>query len=157
MNTVTATAKQEVEKLLQQLPDDTTLVDIQYHLDVLEKIKRGRADIVGGKSYTTEQARERLGRWAKELNWLDGGLDDINVGGPDMSAVIGNLPPKSLSQELHAMAEGLPLNATWLDVHEYARFRAAVEEGVAAADRGEFATDEKVSAVFAKWGVKVKG
>jgi len=63
MNTVIATAKQEVEKLLQQLPDDTTFEDIQYHLYVLEKIKRGRADIAGGKSYTTEQARERLGRW----------------------------------------------------------------------------------------------
>ncbi len=58
-----ATAKQEVEQLLQQLPDDATLEDIQYHVYVLEKIKRGRADIAAGKGQTTEQARERLGRW----------------------------------------------------------------------------------------------
>lgn len=63
MNAVVATAKQEVEKLLQQLPEDATLEDIQYHLYVLEKIKRGRADIAQGNSYSTEQARERLGRW----------------------------------------------------------------------------------------------
>jgi hypothetical protein len=59
----TATAKQEVEQLLQQLPDNATLEDIQYHVYVLEKIKRGRADIAAGHSHTTEQARVRLGRW----------------------------------------------------------------------------------------------
>lgn len=58
-----ATAKQEVEQLLQQLPDTATLEDIQYHLYVLEKIKRGRADVEAGRSLTTEQARNRLGQW----------------------------------------------------------------------------------------------
>ena len=57
------TAKQEVAQLLTQLPDDATLEDIQYHLYVLEKIRRGRADIEAGRSYTTEQARERLAKW----------------------------------------------------------------------------------------------
>lgn len=59
----TPNAKQEVEQLLQQLPDDATLEDIQYHVYVLEKIKRGRADIAAGSSQTTEQAREKLSRW----------------------------------------------------------------------------------------------
>lgn len=57
------TAKQEVAQLLTQLPDDATLEDIQYHLYVLEKIQRGRADIAAGRSYTHEQARERLAKW----------------------------------------------------------------------------------------------
>jgi len=57
------TAKQEVAQLLTQLPDDATLEDIQYHVYVLQKIRRGRADITEGRSYTTEQARERLARW----------------------------------------------------------------------------------------------
>jgi hypothetical protein len=57
------TAKQEVAQLLTQLPDDATLEDIQYHLYVLEKIQRGRADISAGRSYTQEQARERLAKW----------------------------------------------------------------------------------------------
>ena len=56
-------AKQEVEQLLAQLPDDATLEDIQYHLYVLEKIRRGRADVAAGRSNTREQARERLSRW----------------------------------------------------------------------------------------------
>ncbi len=63
MNSATATAKQEVEHLLQNLPDDTTLEDIQYHLYVLEKIKRGRADLASGRTRTTAQAHEILGQW----------------------------------------------------------------------------------------------
>ena len=60
---VPVTAKQEVAQLLTQLPDDATLEDIQYHLYMLEKIQRGRADMAAGRSYTSEQARERLARW----------------------------------------------------------------------------------------------
>lgn len=58
-----ATAKQDVANLLAQLPDDATLEDIQYHVYVLEKIRRGRADIAEGRNQTTEQARETLARW----------------------------------------------------------------------------------------------
>jgi predicted transcriptional regulator len=57
------TAKQDVEHLLHQLPDDSTLEDIQYHLYVLDKVKRGQAAIANGKRYTSEEARARLGRW----------------------------------------------------------------------------------------------
>jgi hypothetical protein len=57
------TAKQEVSQLLSQLPDDATLEDIQYHVYVLEKIRRGREDVEAGRGHTTEQARERLRRW----------------------------------------------------------------------------------------------
>jgi hypothetical protein len=57
------TAKQDVEHLLHQLPDDSTLEDIQYHLYVLEKIKRGQQAISDGKRYTSEEARERPSRW----------------------------------------------------------------------------------------------
>jgi len=57
------TAKQEVEAMLNHLPDDSTLEDIQYHLYVLEKIKRGQKDIEQGRSHTHEEAKERLGKW----------------------------------------------------------------------------------------------
>jgi len=57
------TAKQDVEHLLHQLPDDSTLEDIQHHLYVLGKIKRGQQAIANGKRYTSEEARERLSRW----------------------------------------------------------------------------------------------
>jgi predicted transcriptional regulator len=57
--------KEEVRKLLNNLPDDATLDDIHYHLYVLEKIKRGQDDIANGRSYTTEQAKARLSQWLK--------------------------------------------------------------------------------------------
>lgn len=57
------TAKQEVEQLLEHLPDTSTLEDIQYHLYVLEKIRRGQADIANGRACTAEEARARLSRW----------------------------------------------------------------------------------------------
>jgi predicted transcriptional regulator len=59
------TAKKEVETMLHHLPDESTLEDIQYHLYVLEKIKRGQNDIANGRSCSHEQAKERLSRWLK--------------------------------------------------------------------------------------------
>ncbi|MCG8380213.1 MAG: hypothetical protein MI865_12175 [Proteobacteria bacterium] len=59
------TAKQEVETMLQHLPDESTLEDIQYHLYVLEKIKRGQTDISDGRSCSHKQAKERLSKWLK--------------------------------------------------------------------------------------------
>lgn len=58
-----------------------------------------------------------------------------------------------LSKQVHQIADQLTAEATWDDVIEQARFRKAVEEGVAAADRGEFATPEEVQNAFRKWGV----
>lgn len=58
-------AKQEVETMLHHLPDESTLEDIQYHLYVLEKIKRGQNDIANGRSCSHEQAKERLNKWLK--------------------------------------------------------------------------------------------
>ena len=60
----------------------------------------------------------------------------------------------SLKQELHELADRLPDSATWDDVIEQARLRKAVEEGVAAADRGEFASQEDVRKTFSRWGVR---
>jgi hypothetical protein len=57
------TAKSEVAALLESLPDDSSLEDIQYHLFVLEKVKRGveRAESEGTLSH--EKAKMRLGKW----------------------------------------------------------------------------------------------
>lgn len=64
-------------------------------------------------------------------------------------------PAKGIQQKVHELAEQLPEDATWEDVIEEARFRRAVEAGIAAADRGAFASDDDVRGAFAKWGVKV--
>jgi predicted transcriptional regulator len=61
---------------------------------------------------------------------------------------------QTIRQKLHALAEELPADASWDDVIEEARFRKAVELGIAAADRGSFASDEEVRNAFSRWGVK---
>ena len=55
--------KDEVASLLKNLPDDASYEDIQYHLYVLEKVKRGidRAEIEGAVPH--EAAKARLGKW----------------------------------------------------------------------------------------------
>ncbi|MCP1672935.1 hypothetical protein J2T57_000027 [Natronocella acetinitrilica] len=57
------TAKEEVQELLQNLPDDSSYEDIQYHLYVLEKIRRGesRANLEG--TLTHEQTERLLSKW----------------------------------------------------------------------------------------------
>ncbi|MGH8634763.1 MAG: hypothetical protein ACRET7_11610 [Burkholderiales bacterium] len=49
--------------MLEALPDDTNFEDIQYHLYVLEKVRRGlqRADTEGAVSH--ENAKARIGKW----------------------------------------------------------------------------------------------
>jgi hypothetical protein len=58
-----SSAKNNVESLLRQLPDDCTLEDIQYHLYVLEKIQRGLevADTQG--TLTQQEVEQRLSKW----------------------------------------------------------------------------------------------
>ncbi len=57
------TAKQEVETMLQQLPEDSTFEDIHYHLYVLEKIKRGEARAETEGTLTQAEAEARFSRW----------------------------------------------------------------------------------------------
>lgn len=57
------TAKKEVQSLLEKLPDDCNLEDIQYHLYVIEKIDRGlkRAKREGG--FPQKEVEKRLAKW----------------------------------------------------------------------------------------------
>ncbi|WP_298904487.1 hypothetical protein [uncultured Nostoc sp.] len=57
------TTKEKVQSLLNQLPDDCSIEDIQYHLYVIEKVSRGlkAADIEG--AIAQEEAEERLSKW----------------------------------------------------------------------------------------------
>jgi predicted transcriptional regulator len=57
------TAKQEVMELLQQLPDDSSLEEIQYHLYVRQKIQRGLQDVEQGKVLTQEEVEKRMKKW----------------------------------------------------------------------------------------------
>ncbi len=65
-----------------------------------------------------------------------------------ISAMVANL-----KETLHTLVEQLPEDASIEDVIERLRYLRAVEAGKRAADRGEFASDEDVRRVFAKYGV----
>lgn len=56
-------AKEEVKKILETLPDDASFEDIQYHIYVREKIERGLKDIEDGRLLSQEEAEKRMSRW----------------------------------------------------------------------------------------------
>ncbi len=60
------TAKDEVRELLNNLPDDASLEDIQYHLYVRQKIQRGLAAAEQGRTITHEEVVRRMSRWLEK-------------------------------------------------------------------------------------------
>lgn len=60
------TAKQEVQDLLQDLPEDATLEDIQYHIYVKQKIAQGLADVRAGRVISQEEVEQRFARWLEK-------------------------------------------------------------------------------------------
>lgn len=56
-------AKQEVQQLLNQLPEDVSFDDIQYHIYVRQKIDRGIEDVESGNTISEEEFDKRMGRW----------------------------------------------------------------------------------------------
>ena len=60
------TAKQEVQELLQELPDDATLEDIQYHIYVKQKVAQGLADVRAGRVISQEEVEKRFARWLEK-------------------------------------------------------------------------------------------
>ncbi len=58
-----STAKEEVRKLLDGLPDDSSYEDIQYHIYVREKVERGLKDVEEGRVLTEEEFEHRASKW----------------------------------------------------------------------------------------------
>jgi hypothetical protein len=61
------TTKETVKALLDRLPDDCSLDDVQYHLYVLQAIARGEADEAEGRVISHEEVAVELRR-----KWLLG-------------------------------------------------------------------------------------
>ena len=59
-------AKQEVQKLLNKLPDDCTLEDVQYHLYVIEKVQRGIDAANEHGAVPQDEAEQRLAKWTTQ-------------------------------------------------------------------------------------------
>ena len=58
--------KEQVQELLETLPDDVTYDDIHYHLFVREKIDKGLKDIDEGRILTEEQMEAKFKQWFAE-------------------------------------------------------------------------------------------
>jgi hypothetical protein len=62
------TAKIEMQSLLQKLPDDCTFEDIQYHLYVIEKVRKGIERAEGEGVVSQEEVEKRLGKAVRRNN-----------------------------------------------------------------------------------------
>jgi predicted transcriptional regulator len=55
--------KEEAIKLIQSLPEDCTVEDIQYHLEVRRRVERGLQAIDEGRVVSQEEAERRVAEW----------------------------------------------------------------------------------------------
>lgn len=56
-------AKEVVLEILEQLPEDVSFEDIQYHIYVRQKVERGLQDIDEDRLISHEEMEERMGPW----------------------------------------------------------------------------------------------
>ncbi len=49
--------------MIESLPDDCTIEDIQYHIYVIEKIDNGINDIGNNKTLSQDEAKKRMAKW----------------------------------------------------------------------------------------------
>ena len=57
------TAKKQVQQILENLPDDASLEEIQYQIYVRQKIEQGVADADAGRVVPQEEVQRRLAKW----------------------------------------------------------------------------------------------
>ena len=60
-----SSAKADAIRMIEMLPDDCTLEDIQYHLYVRQKVERGLKAIDAGQVVSQEEAERRVAEWAR--------------------------------------------------------------------------------------------
>jgi hypothetical protein len=61
-----STVKEDVESLLRRLPDNVSVEDIQYHLYVLDKVRRGLEDAHLNGTLSQEEVESQFGKWLAE-------------------------------------------------------------------------------------------
>jgi len=98
-----STAKQDVKKLLRNLPDNVSVEDIQSHLYVLDKIRRSLEDARVNGTLSQKQLESRFSRWLAEPNSMgESGTADLGkiarilkrVGKGNPPVVGDELPPE---------------------------------------------------------------
>jgi hypothetical protein len=59
-------AKQQVELLLHKLPDNCSLEEIQYHVYVLDKVRRGLEEARQQDTLSQRDVEQQLSKWLTE-------------------------------------------------------------------------------------------
>ena len=59
-------AKRKALDLIQQLPEDSSFEDIQYHLYVREKVESGLRDLKNRRILSQKEVERRMKKWLKE-------------------------------------------------------------------------------------------
>jgi hypothetical protein len=60
------TAKEEVRRILESLPEDATLEDIQYRIYVRQAIASGLRDIEQKGVVSQDEVERRMSRWTEK-------------------------------------------------------------------------------------------
>ncbi len=55
--------KEVVRGILDQLPEETSLEEVQYRLYVREKIEHGLEDVAAGRVISQAEAEQRMAKW----------------------------------------------------------------------------------------------
>lgn len=58
--------KEEVQRLLETLPDEASFEDIHYHIYVQEAIRRGREAADRGELLDQDEVEKRMSKWLGE-------------------------------------------------------------------------------------------
>jgi len=62
------TIKEDLLKFVSELPDDSTIDDIEYFLYVRRKVENGREAIRRGEYFTQEEVERRMNEWKERLS-----------------------------------------------------------------------------------------
>jgi predicted transcriptional regulator len=61
-----STAKEEVRRILDELPEDASIEDIQYRIYVRQKISQGLRDFEEGNVIDHQEVKRRMQKWLGE-------------------------------------------------------------------------------------------
>jgi hypothetical protein len=61
-----ATAKEEIRRLIESLPDDASWEDVQHSIYVRERIDRARRELAEGKVLDQDEVESRMSQWLTE-------------------------------------------------------------------------------------------
>ena len=60
-----STTKEQVARMIAELPDDVTMSDIQYHLYVRQKVENSMRAVSEGRVYTQAEVDAEMKQWLK--------------------------------------------------------------------------------------------